>query len=256
MTTAAEIYQYLNEIAPFHTAMDFDNVGLLVGDPAQHVDSVLVSLDITSPVIQQARQLGAQLLISHHPVIFAPLKRLRPGDIPAQLIRHGLTAICAHTNLDLAPCGVNSQLADALSLQDCKPIAMYRDTGLAEALYGTLPHPLEPKAFAQYVKEHLHCGGVKYTEGDRPVQTVGVSCGAGSGMLFDAAACGVDAFVTGESKHHEHLAAREMGVTMVDAGHFNTEDVVIAPLIAMLQNRFPEVSFTKSSQTDPMCYLV
>lgn len=255
MISAAEIYLYVNEIAPFHTAMDFDNVGLLVGDPAQIVDSVIVSLDITSPVIEEARQAGAQLLISHHPVIFNPLKRLRPDDIPAQLIRHGLTAICAHTNLDLAPCGVNIQLAASLSLQDCKPVATYKDSGLAEAVFGTLPEPLEPKAFAQYVKERLHCGGVKYTVGKGPVKTVGVSCGAGSGLMFDAADCGVDAFVTGESKHHEHLAAREMGVTMVDAGHFNTEDVVIGPLIAMLQKRFPEVRFAKSSQTDPMCYV-
>ncbi len=256
MTTAAEIYQYLNEIAPFHTAMDFDNVGLLVGDPGAAVDSVLVSLDITTPVIEQACELGAQLIISHHPVIFAPLKRLRPKDIPAQLIEHHLAAVCAHTNLDLATCGVNTQLAAALSLQDCKPVKTYRDTGLAEALFGTLPQALSPEDFAQYVKERLHCGGVKYTKGDRPVRTVGVSCGAGSGLLFDAAACGVDAFVTGESKHHEHLAACETGITMVDAGHFNTEDVVVEPLIRMLQTQFPQVAFCKSGQADPVCYLV
>lgn len=255
MTTAKQISQFLNQIAPFDTAMDFDNVGLLVGDPEAEVASVLVSLDITSQVVAEAIQMGAQLILSHHPVIFTPIKKLRPKDIPTQLIQNNLTAICAHTNLDLAPCGVNASLASALELQNCTPFKKYRDTDLAEGLLGTLLSPLSPQGFAAYVKERLHCDGVKYTVGNREIKTVGVSCGAGSGLLFDAAGCGVDAFVTGDSKHHELLAAQEMGITMVDAGHFNTEDVVIRPLIQLLQKEFPKVLFQKSSQTDPVCYL-
>ncbi len=255
MTTAKQVAQFLDGLAPFDTAMDFDNVGLLVGDPDSPVDTALLSLDITGAVVQEAAALGAQLIISHHPVIFHPLKRLSPRDIPAQLIQQNLTAICAHTNLDLAPCGVNACLAAALGLSGCTAFQYWKNTDLAEGLMGTLETPLPPQEFAVMVKERLHCRGVKYTPGSRVIRTVGVACGAGSGLLFAAAGSGVDAFVTGESKHHEWLAAQEMGVTMVDAGHFNTEDVVILPLLERLQAAFPAVKFQKSKQADPVWYL-
>ena len=117
MNTVGEIYRFIDEIAPFHTAMDFDNVGLLVGDEKQAVDRALVALDITPAVVEEASACGAQLIVSHHPVIFTPLRRLTAGSPPFLLAQKGISAICAHTNLDLAAGGVNTCLGEALGMK-------------------------------------------------------------------------------------------------------------------------------------------
>ena len=116
MPTIREIYQYMNEIAPFDTAMDFDNAGFLVGDEGAEVTAALVALDITAQSVAQAQKLGAQLIVSHHPVIFNPMKRLMSASVPYLLAKAGVGAICAHTNLDMAKGGVNDCLADTLGL--------------------------------------------------------------------------------------------------------------------------------------------
>lgn len=256
MITVGQIYDFIDSFAPFHTAMSFDNVGLLVGDRQHPVTSVIVSMDITPEVIREATEQMAELIISHHPVIFQPLKRLSPIDVPYLLVQNGLCAIAAHTNYDLACGGVNACLAQRLHLSEPVMLEEYENSGLAASLIGQLESPMEPKAFALYVKKQLQCGGVKFTQGKKNVKKVAVACGAGSSSVFAAATAGADAFVSGDSKHHELLAADSMGITMVDAGHFATEDIAIAPLCSRLSLAFPEVKFSKSSQKDPVQYLV
>lgn len=256
MATVYEIDRAIHAIAPFDTAMSFDNVGTLVGDKSATVTKVLVALDVTKSVVEEAAAMGAELIISHHPVIFSPLKRLSADSLPYLLATKGIAVISAHTNYDLAPEGVNHCLAKALTLTEVKPFQVDDKTGLATGLVGVLPgESRSPEAFAAFVKEALHCGGVKYTKGNRPVRKVAVGCGAGSSMVFDVIGCGADAFVTGESKHHELLAALECGITMVDAGHFNTEDVAMEPLAEKLRVQFPSVLFLKSTLGEPTCYL-
>ena len=256
MTTAGEIYAYIDRFAPFHTAMDFDNPGLLVGDQDAPVTSVLLALDITAAVVKEAEKAGCQLIVSHHPVIFHPLKRLGSHDAPYLLAKAGISAVCAHTNLDLAEGGVNTCLADRLELGQVRPLKEYENTGLAEGLIGSLERELSPELFAEFVKEKLGCGGLKYTCGRRAVKTVALCGGAGAYLLYDAVSAGADAFVTADTKHHELLAADELGLTLVDAGHFCTEDVVIEPLLEKLRSAFPSVKFQKSGAlTDPAKYL-
>ncbi|MDD5952394.1 MAG: Nif3-like dinuclear metal center hexameric protein [Oscillospiraceae bacterium] len=256
MTTVQQIDRAINALAPFDTAMSFDNVGTLVGDPQKVVTKVLVSLDVTETVLAEAIAVGAQLIVTHHPVIFTPLKRLSADSLPYRLAESGIAVISAHTNYDLAPEGVNCCLANALSLIDVEPLALEEKTGLAEGLIGTLPgDAMAPEQFAMFVKERLGCGGVKYTVGRGPVKRVAVGCGAGSYLVFDAISHGADGFVTGESKHHELLAAVQGGLTMVDAGHFCTEDVAMMPLLEKLRAQFPAVQFQKSSQREPVRYV-
>lgn len=256
MTTAGEIYAYIDRFAPFHTAMDFDNPGLLVGDPDVPVTSVLLTLDITAAVAGEAEKSGCQLIVSHHPVIFYPLKKLGNNDVPYLLAKAGIAAVCAHTNLDLAEGGVNTCLADRLGLKQVKPLKEYENTGLAEGLIGSLEQELAPEHFAEFVKGKLGCGGLKYTRGSRAVKTVALCGGAGAYLFYDAVSAGADAFVTADTKHHELLAADGLGLTLVDAGHFCTEDVVIEPLLDKLRSGFPGVKFQKSSVLmDPAQYL-
>ncbi|WP_283607219.1 Nif3-like dinuclear metal center hexameric protein [Faecalispora anaeroviscerum] len=256
MVTAGDIYDFFNVCAPFETAMSFDNAGFLVGDRQVPVSAVLLALDITPGVVEEAARLGAELIISHHPVIFQPLRHIKPQDVPYLLVQRGIAAICAHTNLDLAPGGVNTCLAEALTLEDIRGIKPYAKDGLWEGLVGNLSQSYSPAKFAEFVKQALFCGGLKYVDGGKPIQTVALCGGAGADLLEDAVQAGADAFVTADTKHHQLLLAKQLGITLVDAGHFNTEDVVILPLKNTLQEQFPTVHFQKSEALcDPAQYL-
>lgn len=256
MTTVGDIYELINGFAPFRLAMDFDNAGLLAGDKGTPVERVLLALDITPDVVREAAESRAQLVVSHHPVIFHPLRSLRPQTAPYLLARYGIAAICAHTNLDVASGGVNSCLAARLGLQNVRALKAYGDSGLAETLMGETGREYGPEEFARVVGEALGCDGLFYADGGRPVTAVGLCGGAGSDYLRDAAERGCQAFVTGEAKHHELIEAANLGVTLVAAGHYDTEEVVVRPLLERLRKRFPDVSFARAeSSRRPAKYL-
>lgn len=248
MTSVGEIFHFIDGFAPFSSAMDFDNPGLLVGDKTAVVSHVLVSLDITPDVVREAARKKAQLIVSHHPVIFHPLRNLRPGTAPYLLVENGIAAVCAHTNLDMAPDGVNACLAERLKLQNVRMLKEYENSGLPEALFGETDRGYAPEEFAGFVKQALGCDGLRFVGGGRNVTKVGLCSGGGADLVYDAAQAGCEAFVTGESKHNILLDAEQLGVTYVDAGHFYTEDVAMLPLARKLEVRFPEVEFTKSER--------
>lgn len=256
MTTTGEIFRFIDGFAPFGTAMDFDNPGLLVGDEAAEVTAAVLSLDITPPVVREAAGLGAQLIVSHHPVIFHPIKRLSSDSVPYLLARCSIAAICAHTNLDMAPGGVNDCLAARLKLNHVKMLRENSACGLAEAIFGESNREYEPREFAEFVKNALRCEGLRYTDGGRKITLVGLCGGGGAEYLYDAARAGCQAFVTGECKHSLLLEAERLGITLVAAGHFETEDPVIPALMEKLQKRFQDVKFVKSkAMHGPVHYL-
>lgn len=252
MATVNDILNWFEAFAPVADAMDFDNVGLLVGDPNAAVTKALLSLDITAEVVEEAAAEGCELILSHHPVIFQPLKRLGAADVPYLLAQRGIAAVCMHTNLDLSErFGVNTCLADALGVQDL------RRSACGECLFiGTLDQPVDICSFAQRAKTALGCDGLRYTTVRPVVKTVAVSSGAGGCEIFAAAEEGADVLVTGEIKHHELNAANALGVDVIDAGHFKSEDVVILPLQRRLEAAFPAVAWKKSeSYGDRVNYL-
>lgn len=230
-----ELIRFANEIAPFDSAAEWDNVGLLVGSPDQQVTRVLLALDVTPAVVKEARDKATQLIISHHPVIFSPLHTLGPDNAAYLLARYNIAALCLHTDLDRAPDGVNTALGAALEL---KNTTLYPEDYL---LVGELSAPCSAKDFASLIKERLKAPSVRFTEGG--VSRVAVSSGGGGEGVELHAKYGFDAFVTGELKHHQYLYAAQHGIAAFDAGHFSTEDVVITPLKRMLDNRFPELDF-------------
>ena len=252
MTTIQDILDEFERFAPTETAMDFDNCGLLVGDARLCVSRVLLALDITTEVVVEAAMTDCELIISHHPVIFRPLKRMSSQSVPYLLAKHGIAAVCMHTNLDLGEdFGVNICLGKAAGLDE-----VHRAPVGDALIYGTLAAPVSSKVLAQRVKEALDCEGLRYTEGNGTVSTVAVSSGAGGSDIFAAAEIGADALITGEIKHHEINAANEMGIAVIDAGHFKSEDIVIIPLTERLKSRFPDIEFTKSkAYSDKMHYL-
>ena len=242
-----DIFSFLDTLAPFSYAMDFDNSGLLAGDPKQPVRRILVALDCTEAVVGKARETGTDLIVTHHPVIFDPLKTVTAGSIVHQLISAGISIICAHTNLDLARGGVNDHLARLLGLKCLEGLTPVPCTGregktITEYLgrIAFLPEPMSPEDFARFVKKRLG-GNVRFASGKRAVHRVAVCGGSGADCLSDAIRAGADALVTSEIKHHIFLLAAQQGITLIDAGHFHTEDVVIEPLCQQLRDAFPEV---------------
>lgn len=249
MTTVKNIYDYIDTIAPFKSAMDFDNVGILVGSSNQSIEKVLLALDITKDVIKEAVNLNIDLIVSHHPVIFRPVKFLKSDDCTYLLAKNNICAICAHTNLDIAERGVNYWLAKSLLLDELTPMSSF-------GTVGTMKSPLQTKDFARYVKNQLTADGVRYTDIDKKIRRVAVCSGSGGDFVEEAVNCGADAFVTGEIKHSQILKANDLGLVIVDAGHFKTEDVVINPLLNDLKNKFSNVNFVKSKTcTDKIRYM-
>lgn len=242
MVTVKDIYNYIDSFAPFETAEGFDNVGILVGNPNNSVSKALVALDITKGVVEEAEKIGAELIISHHPVIFSPLKRLSFDSVPAMLVSKGISAICAHTNLDKSEIfGVNTELAKALSLAEC------RISDKADILFvANTTNTMTSHEFAESIKTGLDCTSLSYTEVNNTITKVGFCSGAGGSEIFGAIAEKCDAFVTGEIKHHEIMAANENGVSVFCVGHYKSEDVVIKPLANKLSEAFSDVEFVKS----------
>lgn len=356
-----DIYSLIDEIAPFHLAEEWDNAGLLLGGKGDPVTKALLALDATPEVVEEAEAIGADLLVTHHPVIFRPVKRIGSGELAYRLIRRGIGVISAHTNLDAAAGGVNDCLAQILGLEEVRPLnpapikrhnkivvfvpekdgeAVYRAMASAGAgVYGAykgcaflspgegrfLPaegahpaigqvgtlekvrearlemlveksrtwavleamrgaHPYEVPAFdvleeagveysciarigtadrarggldfAAFVKDRLQAEAVAYVDGKHPVRCVAVAGGAGADLLYEAKAAGADALVTAEAKHHQMLDAAGIGLTLVDAGHFYTERVVLGPLRQSMAERLPGLEISVSQAMRPPHHFV
>lgn len=253
MATVGAVYEYLDKKAPFHLQMDFDNAGFLVGRKGAEVAKTLVSLDITEEVVEEAERIGAELIVSHHPVIFHPARSVTDetvtGRVVMGLLDGGIAAICAHTNLDAVAEGVNDALAKALGLSE---VSQLSQDGVDEQgrPYGIgrvgLVTEQTPEQFAAVVKRALGAGGVRYVDGGRPVRRVAVGGGACGGMVGDALARGCDTFVTSDVKYDVFLEAKAQGLTLIDAGHYPTENVVCPVLTRWLKEGFPGMEVVES----------
>lgn len=237
--TVRNIFEYLNKLFPCETACDFDNVGLLVGDYDAKVEKALICLDCTPHVLEKSKSENCQLIITHHPIIFAPLKSLKSGDLRYELIKNNISVISMHTNMDIADMGVTDCLCKALSLENIEPYVASDGFLLRK---GNLSSPLSAEKFADFIKAALG-GSVKYVDGGKLIKNVLVCSGSGGEFIEDVQTSGADALVTAEIKHHQFLRADELGISAFDAGHFNTEDVVVEPLRNLLQNKFADITF-------------
>ena len=234
--TVLDFYRCLDELAPFSTQLSWDNSGLLVGDFSQQVHTCVLALAVTEAVVRFAREHDAQLIVTHHPVIFGAIRNVTAESLVWQLARENISVISAHTNLDLAEGGVNDALSAALCLQNIRPF----ENGDGLGRIGELPEKMEPAVFAGYVRERLGLhSDIAFTE-HGPVRTVAVIGGAGGDYLQAAALCGADTYLTGELRHHEWMAAQALPLSVYTAGHYATEAVVLPDLLARLSQQFPE----------------
>lgn len=247
MVKTEDVLQYLQQLAPAALAEDWDNVGALV-DCGGDVTSILVALDITEEVVAEAEYQGCQLIVSHHPVIFKPLRRLTRRDVTYRMIKKNISAVCAHTNLDAAEGGVNDILCMLFGVSDQRPLDKI-------GRVGRLARPASAQQLGTACQEILGAH-VKLVDAGRPVTTLAVVGGSGGDMLEAAAAAGADALLTGEASHHDAIDARRMGLSLIVAGHYATEFPVVAVLTDKLARRFNGVRVLPSRRSrDPFTYL-
>lgn len=259
--TVQQILDYVNELAPAELKYDWDNVGLLCGSRSQEVKRVLVALDPFESVCREAIACGAELIVTHHPLIFQPPRTVTEDTTVGRsillLASHNISAINAHTNLDRAPGGVNDVLAQTLGLEavevlnPCGVDAQGRPWGLLRA--GIVEE--QPLAeFLSHVKRQLHTPVLRYADGGRPVHRVAVGGGACGDGLMEALAAGCDTFVTADLKYNQFWDAHDLGLNLIDAGHFYTENPVCAVLANALQAKFPNLEILRSSHRDCMAF--
>lgn len=247
MTTVKDIFDVLAAKAPVDKKLDFDNVGLLVGRSGNAVGRVLVALDITDDVIDEAKKLRANLIVSHHPLFFE-LKSVTDatwtGERTLDLAENRIAAICMHTNLDAARGGVNDALLEAVGCtytEELDPDTMIGRIGLRSE-----ETPLYD--FLQEVKTSLHCNGLRYHDAGRPVHKVAVCGGSGGGEIALAHAAGCDTYVTSDIKYDPFLEAKHLGINLIDADHFCTENVVVPVLARWIHEKFPALSVLVSQR--------
>lgn len=264
MATVKEIYQYLDGKAPFYSQFGFDNAGFLVGRGNKEVKRILVALDITEEVAKEAASIQADLIVSHHPVIWEGAKSVTDETVLGRklltLISNDIAAICAHTNLDAAMGGVNDCLAAALGLQETqllKTYGTYADgTPFGIEQIGILPgEPLSLAEFAAVAKEKLNANGVRYVDAGRPVHKVAVGGGSCSGSIKDVFAAGCDTFVTADVKYDSFLDAKALGLNLIDAGHYPTENLICPVLVDWLKTGFSQVEVLLSAHKEVLNYL-
>ena len=234
MNKVSEILSYITEVAPIHWQESYDNSGLLVGDANALVDKVLLTLDLTEKVIDEAIENSFHLVISHHPLIFKGLKNIlvddTTGRIITKAIKHDISIAAMHTNIDNSFYGVNRVLAEQLGLKNlqilrsqCSESESESASQVGSGMVGILENEMSENDFLKFIKEKLNVGAIRHTELlNRPIKKVAICGGSGSFLINDAKRCEADAYVTADLKYHDFFDA-DNEILIVDAGHFETE---------------------------------
>lgn len=241
MSTVKNIYTFLDTLAPFSSAASWDNTGLSVGDEKKEVKKVMLSLDVTGEVIDEAIKENADLVITHHPMIFNAVKSVATDTLLYKAISSGITFISSHTCLDIAKDGVNDCLANAIGIKNV--VTSEEDVFLK---IGEIEEKTEDE-FVSLLKGKLNCN-VLYNGTGKNIKKVAFCSGAGGDLFALSKELGADALVTGEAKYHEFLDASFNNISIFACGHFETENVVIDTLIEKLKTQFKDVEFFKANQ--------
>ncbi len=226
---------------PFSLALSWDNSGLQVGEVDQQVSSVAVALDPVAPVVNRALDRGADCIVTHHPLIFKPLRRVSTdtevGRTVVTLVQKGISLVSLHTNLDVAPGGLADHVAGLLGLDVEGPMVVEEEKGLGRV--GFTGSPLEFGDFLGLVKEALGVSSLRVVNppslGEKRVWKVALCPGSGGDLVAGAAATGAQLYLTGDLKYHQALDATALGVTVIDAGHYGTELPAVELLVSTLR---------------------
>ncbi len=260
MNMVSEIYKYLDSVAPFSTQEKWDNSGLLTGNMSRKVSKVLVCLDITNEVADEAVEIGAELVISHHPVIFHPLYSLLDDEPVCKLWKNGICAISTHTPFDCAENGMSDILMELMGFNKTYGILEVVGGGDKPYGFGTVgvtDEEYTAQQLASKLRDILGCTVVKYTEGNNAIKKAAFCTGSGGNLIEAAINNGADAYITSEVKHDQWLFTKRKGIAVFDCGHYHTEIVGMKRLRKMLEAEFSNIEFVMSqTDKDPVKYVL
>lgn len=243
MPTVKNILDFLFTVAPASYKMNWDNVGLQCGHSDKEVTKILVALDATPAVADEAKELGCELVVTHHPLIFTPAHTVSDetltGNRILRFLDGNIAVISMHTNLDCAPGGVNDVLAERLGLKNVKVFEDEEQSHLVRC--GEVPAQALAD-FLRFVRQQLGCEGLRYADGGKLVQKVAVGGGSCSEFTAQLKKAGYDTFVTADVKYNGFIDAEELGINLIDAGHFETENPVVWQLRAVLAAAFSDLT--------------
>ena len=254
----SDIVSEMERLAPPCLAEPWDNPGFLLGDDSRSCKKVFFCLEINSETVKQAQDFGANLIITHHPLIFKPLSRITESDptgrLVCELIRSNIAVFSMHTNFDKAQGGMNDLLADKLGLEE---VRHYTDEECVDRFgnptenigrIGVLEPPMSFEDFSAFVKATLGCVSMR-TVGNpnEEISTVALCSGGGADLMMNALNAGADAYVTSDIKHHDAQTASEIGLNVIDAGHFETENIICDFLVDYFAHTFPEIETQKAN---------
>ncbi|MDR1755324.1 MAG: Nif3-like dinuclear metal center hexameric protein [Eubacterium sp.] len=233
--TIYDYLKFLDKIAPFETQDNYDNSGFIIGDLKADVKSVLLCLDITNSVVEEAAERGVDLIISHHPVIFNPMKKIEKSSPVHKVIRYGISVIAAHTNFDITH--MPSAMLKRLGFSDkavieAQPIKPF-------GLIAELPAPLSANDILVKIKSAFLIETLRYTKGKEKIRRVAVCSGAGADLAEQAYEMGADLFICGDIRRHHFIDAMNRGFMLVDAGHYGTEFIFCEYLKNLILKEFP-----------------
>lgn len=257
-----EITSLIESFAPLGWQASYDNAGLIVGRPDDEVEAILLAVDVTEEVIREAVERGCGLIVTHHPIIFHPLKRLNSASqverCVEEAIRRGIALYACHTNLDSAPEGMNFRLAEMLGVKNCSLLEPNeRIEGVGFGVVGELSEPIPTEEYLQRVREVLGCACIRHSRiASAEVRRVAICTGSGGSMIPLAQRAGADLYITADLKYNDFMAP-EGGLTVADVGHFESEYCAIEILFDILSKKLCTFAVLRSNATrNPIQYLV
>lgn len=251
MTKVKDILEYLDEIAPFDNKCDWDNCGLLIGDISAEVKKIGFTLDLTPSVLERAIENGVDLIVTHHPAIFRAQKNFLKGDLAFETAKSGISVISSHTCYDCAKGGVSDVLAETIGLHNITEVETEEKPSCVRM--GECEE-CSPSYLAKTVATKLSTT-VRLAKGNRNIKKVAVCGGGGGDFIFDAIKAGADAYVTGDLSHHHFLLAEQTGLTVIAAGHFETENPAVFPLMNRVCEKFSDTSGIYLKEENPVEFI-
>ncbi|MCL1789674.1 MAG: Nif3-like dinuclear metal center hexameric protein [Oscillospiraceae bacterium] len=257
MTSIRDVYHYLDKIAPFQNAENTDNCGLISGNMDAKAEKILVALDVTSKVVMEAAEKKIDLIIAHHPLMYRPIQKIMSNDPLYSLIQSNINFIAIHTNLDVADGGTTDLMIERLGFPKSNTVlGSMKPSDTEFGKITELLSPISAKDLAEKCRVAFGCTVVKYVDGGKPVKRIGLCSGGGGDLSGKALSMGCDAYICGDLRWDRLVFAADYGLTLIDAGHFHTEDIFCEALVKQLQREFPEVQSEKAVNSVDVCKYV
>ncbi|CUO98095.1 Nif3-like dinuclear metal center hexameric protein [Clostridium disporicum] len=261
MKKVKEIIEVMETLAPTFLKEDFDNVGLMVGDREKEVKKVLLALDCTLKVVEEAKENNVDLIITHHPLIFRRPNNITTDTIQGrkiiELIKNDISLYSSHTNLDSAKSGLNDSIPKLLGYDSSEILEVNkRDEKAGLGRIVTLDKPTKLDEIVDNVKKALNINNLRVVKGKEEVNKIAIINGSGQDFIGKAVSKGADCIITGDTTYHFASDYKEMGINIIDAGHFASEQIVFFNVMKNIIDKFTDVEFILSKvEEDPYTFL-